>query len=397
MNSLLEVIAGILGCAAHLYTPKCCFIRSFLLFINCALSVFDCYSDWKVWQVISDKGFNHPLLQFPQSWSKAWLTFTILGTVTTSLSIINEFTAIIFFSRQCTNHHRSSVSSDICCFPCSRCGINYVTRCEILALLNLLLEDIPLMVFTLLFAATKYSCNLPFPVSSSALLLPVFVSSLASVADVGWCFVRGIFRCTMRVVSHRNEEMEAAEANEMYPKQYSLVVCFVCHTLLMMLFYFIAILLSLAAVITAAVFLSHSEASSLTDPNKELLIYRTFPENHVLSNASAVILDEGHTTCINETFVQSDNISITCTLGLQYNPEERKIEYNFEQHTERNTADPNAKESKRRCTTYYSDLVLGHTVDSGGLKKFDDTCLGVLILPENEEPLLRNEKLSVIC
>ena len=57
LNYILHALVcdtKLLGCVANVYGPKCTMLRIVLLLFNIGLSVFDCYSDWKVWIAIKD-------------------------------------------------------------------------------------------------------------------------------------------------------------------------------------------------------------------------------------------------------------------------------------------------------------------------------------------------------
>ena len=121
-----------LGCATCMQSSYCLVWRIILLFLNISLSVFDCYSDWQVWIRIRESGFDHPLLQMPVHWTRAWLVFTCAGTATAGLYILNELSGVLIFYRR-YRKSRSVEQADIC-RPCHAGGFNYVTREEILAL-----------------------------------------------------------------------------------------------------------------------------------------------------------------------------------------------------------------------------------------------------------------------
>ena len=86
-----------LGFASCMYSSHCLVLRLILLFLNIGLSVFDCYSDWRVWIHIRESGFNHPLLQMPVEWTRAWLVFTCAGTTTAGLYFLDEISGALIF------------------------------------------------------------------------------------------------------------------------------------------------------------------------------------------------------------------------------------------------------------------------------------------------------------
>ena len=185
------------GCVAAFYkrdSKKCFLVRFALLCINLALSVFDCYTDFKVWRTLTNEGFQHPLLEFPPGWATAWLVFTVLGTITAFLVALNEVSLL-------WDYYKKDA-----CRSCTGAGFNFVTRSEALTLINIIVEDLPLLVLTILYGATRYSCNHPTPSDGhkSSILIAVLLSSLASLADVGWTFLRGQFRIMVRCYRDRD-------------------------------------------------------------------------------------------------------------------------------------------------------------------------------------------------
>ena len=290
---------GVLGCAASAYSPRCTVLRIVLLFLNIGLSIFDCYSDWHVWTTIRDEGFDHPLLEVPTTWVNAWLVFTVLGTVTALFSVLNELSGAVFFLRQC-NSNINIEESDLC-QPCSAMGFNYVTRTEFLALINLCVEDFPLLILALLFDGTSYTCSHPMLAQSDSSAIPrtVLISSLASALDVAWCLLRVSFRIFMRFIIIRNKDRvkkydskkeDRIDANKIYPmpEQYKwyLILCVVPHALTTVICNGIALIVSVAAAIIAALILSNH---ILADSNHELGVYRNQPDMQLLTNVSAII------------------------------------------------------------------------------------------------------------
>lgn len=382
------------GCATRVYSSHCLVWRILLLFVNLSLSTFDCYSDWHVWVTIREIGFNHPLLQIPTHWTRAWLVFISVGTATAGLYVLNELSGVLLFYHQYRNPDRDADKADLC-RPCIARGCNYITRAEVIALVNITLEDLPLLVLSLVFAAVKYSCNHPTPEDNSAISSLVFVSSLASFLDVGWSLLRFIFRMGLRACSHHiktkvtKSRKWRSTTHQLYPKHRKMKLCLTCHSITLMLVYGLTIGIS----VTAIALTQHRGALTgmfLVDSSQELSIYRSYPQEQLLINVST-IMDNENGVCLKEAFTLPDNSNqtLTCDLVFLHSQGEGKIFFNYDVNTTNST---NSHDSTHNCATYYEGMFLGHYTTEG-VRRFDETCLGVLILFDNDALLQRQEDL----
>ena len=392
------------GCAGRLYSPRCVILRIILVFLNLGLSAFDCYSDWQVWLTIREDGFGHPLLQLPTHWARAWLVFAALGSITAVLSVLNEASGILLFYRQYQNANEDIEKYDIC-KPCSAKGFNYITRAESLALTNICVEDLPLLILTLLFAAIQYSCNHPTPNDYSSIMKLVFVSSLASLLHVSWSLLRCLFRISLRACSHRSQTKSGSRteletkitANELYPRHHRMKSCITCHSITMVAVYGITIGIS----VTAIAMTQHQMVLTrrLVDPSQELNVYRSHPQTQLLTNASSVIGNVSG-VCLKEEFSLPDNQTITCDLTLLHSPEDSRIYFNFAVSDQfwnvTASVGTNSSAPVLDCSVFYENMFLGHNATSG-VRRFDETCLGVLIIPNNEATLQRQRQLPILC
>lgn len=351
------------------------------MFVKVALSVFDCYTDFKVWMTLRDKGFEHPFLQLPPSWVTAWLVFAVLGTITAFFIVLNEISLLL---DQC--------NLDLCCCLCTVFGCNFVTRSEALTLINIIVEDLPLLILTILLAASRYSCNDPVPSDTSSILKAVLLSSVASAGFVGWTFLRGMFRilircCRQRNHFHHSEKDEKLDANELYPREHNMGLCMAIHTILTLLFHVLTLILSFGTIVLAIVLLNHGRVGNL-DPSKELNVYLKYPNDqvHDLTTTSAIIQTGSEEFCYNITSVQ-------CTLLLKYDSEDHQLEFNLAPISK------NKHESESGCADYLkdNDVFLGHDTGSEGVKKFKETCLASLLISKNRESVQRNPNLQILC
>lgn len=186
-----------LGCAGCVQSSYCLIFKIILFFLSLALSSFDCYSDWSVWANIRKRTTNS---QLPLQWTQSWLVFSAIGTAITVLYIMNEVSGIVALYRQYKK--RESVKKMDLCRPCVLVGCNYITRAEVLALMCVALEDLPLLILTIIFSAFQYKCNHLKPLENLPILKFVYISALASLLTIGWNLLRFLFYLALRLCSH---------------------------------------------------------------------------------------------------------------------------------------------------------------------------------------------------
>lgn len=427
-----------LSCAIRQHNSKCLSLKSILFCLTFGLSVFDGYTHWKVWLTIRDSGLSHPLLRVPSQWTKAWLVFTCIGTGSASLYIINELSGLVAFYREYSAKRRADP-----CLPCKAVGFNFITRSEILTLLNISLEDLPLLVLSLLFAAAQYSCNHPTPSENLSILNVVFISSLASLLHAGWCMIRFLFYLVLRACSQRcgrvksknkqptatmKEGEEATDCEEtrkkmkekelelerestkfqkrqLYaPKCCKMKCCIICHTVALMVVCSLTIVISTAAIALAK---NHNVLTEnfFLDPSKRLSVYRAYPQEEIIVNVSTIISSKSIGVCLKENFnpqhelTNDSNNTVPCDIVFVYSLEEGQVHFNYKRRLEHNVSNSSTAllDSGDACSGYYEGLFLGHYSIKDGVRRFDETCLGVLILPENGALLRRQEDLPINC
>ena len=327
---------------------------------------------------LKDKGFEHPFLQLPPSWATAWLVFTVLGTITAFFVVLNEISLLLDYC-----------NSDPCCCTC---GCNFVTRSEASTLINIIVEDLPLLILTILLAASRYSCNHPTPSDTSSILKAVLFSLLASAGFVGWTFLRGMFRILVRCCRERNHShhSEKLDANELYPRESSVGPCMVIHTILMPLLHLVMLTLSIGTIVIVLILLNHGKVGINSDPSKELNVYFEYSNDQVDHLTTSAILqrgDEGF--CYNVTSIEP----VKCTLLLKYASDDRQLEFNFA------PISGSTQESESDCASYLKDIdiFLGHDTATEGVKRFENTCLAAWLIPENKKTVQRNPDLDISC
>ena len=430
-----------LACVVREHNSKCLSLRVILFCLTAGLTIFDGYTHWKVWLTIRESGLSHPLLRIPSQWTEAWLVFTCIGTGSACLYITNELSGVVAFYREYSGKTRADP-----CLPCKAVGLNFITRSEILTLLNISLEDLPLLVLSLLFAAAQYSCNHPTPSENLSILNVVFISSLASLLHVGWCVIRFLFYLVLRAYGQqcartrstrqpttttkelvadseemrrkmKEKEVELAESEnvdskfqkrQLYAfKCCKMKCCVVCHTVILMVVCSLTIVISTTAIVLAKN-QDFLKETFFLDPNKQLSIYRTYPQEQIVVNASTIINNKGIGVCLQETFTNqpiTNDSTVSCSTVFVYNANEGQIHYNYDGGNKHNVSNCSGTvdicgtipESAELCKEFYKELFLGHHTEEGEVRRFKDTCLGVLILPDNGALLQRQETLPVNC
>lgn len=392
------------GCAAcHLFSPQYVMWRIILFFICFCITAFDCYSDWHVWISVRETGYNHPLLKIPTQWTTSWFVFSTFGTVTALLYILNELSGVVFLYCKYTSFSGNPKKADIC-RPCTARGCNFITRAEVLALVNITSEDLPLLVLSLIFAAAQVSCSHPTPEDNSAILKLVFISSLASLLDVGFGSLRYLFRLSQRACNDRKkticcskEVRRSVRENQLYPKQHQMKWCLIFHSAALALIYGLTICVS----VTAIAMTQHKDVltgSLFVDPSQKLGIYRSYPHDQLLINVSTVI-DHENGACLTEEFALSTNQTLICDLAFIHKSEEGQIHFNYAQSNYSKNAtmhNPDSSEPTDKCAVFYRRIFLGH-LSNGRVKRFDEVCLGVLILPDSNALLQREKNISTHC
>ena len=423
LNELLVTVAYInttgLGCAARVHTPYCLMCRIILFLLSVCLRSLDNFYHWKVWLTIQESGLDHPLLRIPDAWTKAWFVFTCIGTALAILYIANELSGVISFYRQ----YKEKITDDITCLPCNAGGLNYITRTEILTLISVTLEDLPLLTLSLLFAAAQYSCNQPTPRENLSVLNAVFITSLSSLLHVGWSLLRFLLHLFLRACSNycrartkspatadkttedlkvkmKEKELEIeleserrTSPNHLYPEKCcKMKWCIVCHSLTLAIVCGLTITLSL----TAIGLTQHQDTltnSFPLDPSQQLSVYRSFPEEQPIANVSTII-DSSMGICINEKFTDEKNNTISCDVVLSYSESDGLIYFDYADSNHNTSGTANTTVEK--CAVYYEGMFLGHYAEAG-VRRFHETCLSVLILPDNDELLQEQETLIVNC
>ncbi len=154
------------------------FIIQFIAFlISTGLAVFDTYTDWQVVLNFRDNGFNNPLLPRDDVWLITWLTFAGIGTLLTVFSILHELISLLC-TYGCADDEDERDALN-CCF---KRGWNAATRNETLSALTLWFQELPILVLSVLFVYTQFSCKSPQPIDLTADFLDVCISVTVAYA-----------------------------------------------------------------------------------------------------------------------------------------------------------------------------------------------------------------------
>jgi hypothetical protein len=387
----------LLSCFGGMYSPSCLYIRIFLLLLNIGLSIFDCWSDWNVWSAVKNGGLNHPLLELPVVWIWLWLGFTVLGTVTAVVVILNEIAELIVLFNTAIQHHRHKDDSPRgvrnTCFNCwDDSGFNYITRSEWLSLINLISEDFPLLILTLLLDGISYSCYHPMLMGSdsSQISKSVLISSLASLADIGWCLVRLVVRIIFTNTRCReclrekgfSDHMDFLYDNKLKRNCAKCTYKWLCkrlHAFSSVTCNVLAIIISIfAAAIVAAVF--SGNGLFFPQSNGQLCIYHNTDDPQCLTNVSAIIASNSSGISLKEEFNDT-----SCILTLYYDPDEKNIKYNVV--VTDLSSNQVLEDANVQCRGYYNTLFLGHNTTGGEVKRFDATCWGYHVISQNTASL----------
>lgn len=409
-----------LGCITRCtYTSHCLVCKIILFILSTALRSLDNFSHWQVWITIRESGLNHPLLKLPDTWTKAWLVFTCIGTGMAVIYIVNELSGVIGFYRE----YKKIAREDIC-LPCSAVGLNHITRIEILSLVNIIVEELPLLVLSLLFAAAQYTCNHPTPTENVPVLKVVFYSSLSSLLQIGWSLFRFIFHLLLRAYSNCRAKTNLSDTNkakdlkakmkakelemspkksksrisqrQLYPSKHRKVKwCITCHSITMLLVCGLTITISVTAIALT------QNKDTLTnnfsfDPSQQLSVYRDYPQEYILINVSTII-NSKTAICLHEKFVNKENTTISCDVIFSYSNSEGVLYFNYAgsiQNTSSITTNTTMIDSTDKCGIYHEGLFLGYYTEEG-VRRFDETCLSVLILQSNDELLQKQDSLLV--
>ena len=343
-------------CVGCFQEPLCRRFRMLLLILNISLSVFDTVTDWYVWVTVKNEGLDHPLLKLTDVWVWLWFLFTLLGTLTAVIVVINEIS--LMMSLLCFKGE----ADNILCNVCTICGFNYVTMSELLALINLCVEDLPLQVMSLLIDGIGYTCHHPMLTDSdrSKIVIAVFVSSLASILDVGWCLVRlstrlFIVYCSVKA-RNRATSLSYTEDNFLYANDLDggkcLYVSFfmIPHFIGGLIFNVLTFLLSLGAFVVSVSILNNS--GLIPNYNRELGVYNNFADPKWLSDVSN-ISNAGMNISLDEV--------PGCTLNIYYDRDEKELDYKLLVY-----GTSQAQDNKYTyCRKLYNDLFLGHNTTSG--------------------------------
>ena len=223
--------------------------------------------------------------------------------------------------------------------------------------------------------------------------------------EVGWSILRFAFRLSQRTCSKHTRTPTKAKPtiisksvvvapNELYPKRHKMRFCIIGHSVTAILMYGLTFCISVTAI---ALTQNHGvlNGSFLVNPNQELNIYRSYPQEQQLIDVSS-ILNHERGVCLTEEFIVPDdgNHTIGCNVALLYSSENGLIYFNYaETLNKTDTNIFNTTKFTQNCAAYYDSMFLGHYT-TAGVRRFDETCLSVLILADSKAVLQKHENLT---
>ena len=145
------------------YSPSRTKCRVILLVIYIYIAGFDSISDLIAWGSFLKVGFDHPLLPTPMLWSITWGVFAVAGLILALLSTSHEVIKMFHFKGSFCKSH-----------------------VELMPLVGLLLEDVPMLVLTSLYGLSQYTCSTRDIIESSDALVPILISSIGTALATFW-------------------------------------------------------------------------------------------------------------------------------------------------------------------------------------------------------------------
>ena len=219
--------------------PSWILIKTPIFLIATGLAVFDTYTDWKVVVAFREHVIDNPLIVHNPNWLRSWYFFTVVGTILTVVTLLHDginlvYSMFLCCSKSCCKTKKSQIvtknveESEISkgegegktevekegktevekekskdetitdpCRCCYRWGFNVVTRIETLSYLQLWFQNIPLLVISILYAATKVTCETPVRIHEDELadiLLHVGISAIAATLATTFRLIRSSYR-----------------------------------------------------------------------------------------------------------------------------------------------------------------------------------------------------------
>ena len=153
------------------YSPSRTKCRVILLIVYIFIAGFDSISDLIAWGSFLKVGFGHPLLPTPVLWSVMWGLFAVAGLLVAMVSTCHEVMKMFHLKGSFCKSH-----------------------VELMPLVGLLLEDVPMLVLVFLYGLSQYTCSSPAITESSDALVPILISSIATALATSWRLILTVMR-----------------------------------------------------------------------------------------------------------------------------------------------------------------------------------------------------------
>lgn len=319
---------------------------------------FDSVSDLVAWGAFLKSGFGHPLLPIPPLWSVLWGTFAITGLLLALASSSHEVMKIFHLKRNfCLSH------------------------AELMPLVGILLEDIPMLVLAFLYGLSQYTCSTRAITESYDALVPILISSIATALATFWRLILTLLK--LREKGNMNNDTSPRHHTkgslniQHTPRRlaYSLKNFFMCcYKMGLCLFGAAVFLLSLIVVGVVTYLMVQKNPYLIHRPQDPLMILSSYPSQSILTNVSAVMEKE-------RVGVLHGN---HCHILFQYMSISHKIVYNFADIDSGNGSHCDVGERATACLDKCTNLFYGSykTLEGGQVEKFHDLCLAsYVILP----------------
>ena len=353
------------------YSPTRTNCRVILLCIYIYIAGFDSVSDLVAWGSFLKVGFGHPLLPIPPLWSAVWGLFAVSGLLLAMVSTSHEVMSIFHLKGSFCKSHA-----------------------EMMPLVGLLFEDIPMLVLALLYGLSQYTCSGRTITESSDALVPILISSIATALATFWRLILTLLKLRKNKDETRGgngTETETATDtgggnNSIQNGTQSLVVpgkqlcslrCLFrcCYKTAIFIFGATVCLFSIMVVVIVTYLMRRENHYLIHRPRDPLLIFTSRPSTRVLVNASTVI-DNGSASVLYDNH---------CLVLFQYQPSQHRVVYNFAEVGTGNNSQCDIGRVAVGCRGQFSNLFYGSYKFSGAngeVERLHEVCLAVhVILP----------------
>ena len=296
-------------------------------------------------------GFGHPLLPIPPLWSAVWGLFAVSGLLLAMVSTSHEVMSIFHLKGSFCKSHA-----------------------EMMPMVGLLFEDIPMLVLALLYGLSQYTCSGRAITESSDALVPILISSIATALATFWRLILTLLKLRKNKDETRGgNETETETATETATetgggndsiqnwtqslvapgKQLCSVRCLIrcCYKTAMFIFGATVCLLSIMVVVIVTYLMLRENPYLIHRPRDPLLIFTSRPSTRALVNASTVI-DNGSVSILYDSH---------CLVLFQYQPNQHRVVYNFAEVGTGNNSQCDTGRVAVGCRAQFSTCFTGHT------------------------------------